>query len=231
MLIVTALLLTLGCLTAFNIELKKEYLTGNYKSKFKDMVFTPLQGIEELDIHDANTMVINVEQGGKEGIWLANTKKENFQFTTDGHTLKLGLSANGKKSAYRYSRIDMIIVTRQLTKVGSHTDVQRKYPNYGQNNLTISGYTSDMLDVILSASVGMEMKKMTLNNLTALVGEQVHGNANLEIAGDTHIKSASFNVPGASKLTLTNAKITKTIYQLSDSATVTLNGKLMNMVK
>jgi hypothetical protein len=232
MLIGIALLLIVGCLTAFNIELKKEYLTGNYKSKFKDMEFVALKGVAQLNIQDANVLIVDIEQGAKEGIWLRKSTMENIQYKANGQLLALGLSTSGKSAGYRSARTDVILVTHQLNKVNTHTDDgKNNLVEYGANNLRISGYNAKAFDLVLSPSVGIEMNTMTIGSLSAVIGGQAKGNASLQITGNTQINSASFNVPGASKLTLTDARITKTVYQLSDSATVTLNGKLMNMIR
>ena len=228
--IITAVLITLGCLTAFNFKVKEVYLTGAYKSRFRDMEFTPLKGVEKLDIEGANRHGIQVEQGDKEGIWIRNNIKDRFVVTVDQQTLKLSLSKLGKEFGFR-SWGSVIIITKKLNSVvtGSYLSPKNEADNAGEVN--ISGYQGDHLDLQISHGVNIYLGKLQLNTLTANVGDKEQGNAGLTIGSETKINAAQLNVPGSSNLDLQDPKIVKVSYNLSDSATVSLSGKVVRMIK
>jgi len=72
---------------------------------------------------------------------------------------------------------------------------------------------------------------MEMQTFNAIVGSKTSKDAELTLSSDTKINNATLNVPGNSKLTLMDPKIVKTNYLLSDSATVSLNGKVVQMIK
>lgn len=229
--IITAVLVTLGSLTAFNIDVKKVYLSGAYKSRFRDMEFTSLKGIENLDLQNADQMGIEVQYGTKEGIWIHKSVKEQITTNIVGQTLKIGIDKNSKEDGgIGWGRV--IIITRKLGKVNTTSNLHITQENsYYDAQVSISGYQEGNLDLQISDGVSVSLSSCKLNQLTANIGDEKYGKADVHMGSDMKINTATFNIPGMSSLTLAAPDITKVTYNLSDSATVTLNGKLVQMIK
>lgn len=229
--IITAVLVTLGSLTAFNIDVKKVYLTGAYKSRFRDMEFKSLKGIENLDLQNADEMGIEVQYGTKEGIWIHKSVKDQITANIEGQTLKIGIDKNTKEDrAIGWGRV--IIITKKLSKVSTTSHLHIVQDNYYYAaQVSISGYQEGNLDLQISDGVSFSLSSCKLDKLTANIGDVKYGKGDLHMGSDMKINTATFNIPGASSLNLEAPNITKVTYNLSDSATVTLSGKLVQMIK
>ena len=229
--ITAAVLIILGSLTAFNVKIKQIYLTGSYKSKFKGMDFTPANGLVNIDIQSANRLGILVERGDKEGVWIREDKKETYQVDIHTNTLKLDIAKKAKEEGFN-SWGDVIIVTKNLNRLTASPYLMDK-ENLKDitGNVEIKGFTLSDLDLQIGLGISASLYKMQLDKLTAFVGDKKSGNSSLFIGSDTKINTANLNVPGKSMLTLANPTITKAVYNLSDSATVSLNGKLLQLIK
>jgi len=229
--IITAVVLTFASLTAFNIDIKKVYQSGAYKSRFRGMDFTALNGVDDISILSADRMSVQIEQGDKEGIWISSGDKYDVIPKVKGNTLVLDLAAGSKSTGFR-SWADIIIITKNVAKLnlGSSGD-NRHDAGYNNGDLHLKGYKLDTLDLNISRSVNVYLEATGINNLIAKVGNEIEGKAKLSISSNTEINSAQFNVPGASILELYNPKVVKAVYNLTDSATVTLSGKVVKMIK
>jgi hypothetical protein len=229
--ITAAVLIILGALTAFNIKIKQIYLTGSYKNRFNGMEFTPLKGLEHLDIRNSNSLGIQVEQGDHEGIWINADRKKTYVTDFKGHTLKFGLSKDAEERRH-HAWGGVIIITKNLHKITTSAYLaEKENPTERAGNIDLRGFQLPKLDLQIALGVTVSLYKMQLDTLNAIVGDNKHGNAGLYIAADTKINTANLTVPGKSMLTLADPKITKAVYNLSDSATVSLNGKMVQMIK
>jgi len=229
--ITAAVLIILGSLTAFNVKIKKIYLTGAYKSRFNGMHFTPMSGLQNLDIRNANKLGITVEQGDKEGVWIREDIKETYLLDFHQHTLVLDVSKEAKEKGHN-SWGDVLIITKTLNKVTTTPYLMDQESDANHNgNVELKGYQLTKLDLNIGLGGTVSLYKMQLDTLSAIVGDKKTGNAGLFIASDTKINTANLTVPGRSTLTLADPKITKAVYNLSDSATVSLNGKLVQLIK
>lgn len=115
--IIIVCLVTLCSLTAYNYQMKKVYLSGDYKSRFIDMSFTPVKGIENIDIQSANLLGIQIEQGEKEGIWINKRVENNVVFKANGHRLILGLTTISRMQDDRVWEGEVIVITKKLNTV------------------------------------------------------------------------------------------------------------------
>lgn len=233
MLLITAILIVLGCLTAFNIDLEKAYLTGAYRSRFKDMTFTPVKGVKEIYVQNIDLVGVTIEHGNKEGIWINKEASDLINFKTEGDKLYIRITDQNAKESHYYNQ-GIVIITKDLSSIVTRTlPAKHKDPHFFVQSIetTVTGYQVQNLHLNISALVNLSLNKMQIQTLNATIGTKEKGQAALELSPDTKVSSALFEVPGKSKLTLTNPDITKAVYHLSDSATVTLNGKLTRFVK
>jgi hypothetical protein len=229
--VITAVLITLGSLTAFNINVKKVYQKGDFKSRFKEMGFSPLKGVENIEIKSADRMTVRLEQGDKEGIWIGNAEKEHLSSHFEGNTLVLDLSAEAITTGYR-SWAEIIIISKTLKAVNLRTtQAKDSKEDFGNGEIRFYGYHLDQLNLQVGKMVNAELNKMQIHTLRADLGNQKDGKAMLTISSDSKINTAEFNVPGRSTLQLYNPDLVKAVYNLSDSATVTLSGKVVKMIK
>jgi hypothetical protein len=229
--IIAAVLVTFASLTAFNIDVKKIYQSGAYKSRFRGMDFTDLKGVDNINIQSADRMTIRIEQGDKEGIYITGDAKNNVIPSIKANTLTLDLSAESKSTGYR-SWSDIIITTKNIATLNlGSSNVNDPGKGYKEGDVSLKGFKLNNLDLTIGKFVNVSLEGISINTLKAQVGNEKDGRAKLSISSDTEINSAQFDVPGASTLELYNPKLVKAVYNLTDSATVTLSGKVVNIIK
>ena len=234
MLIITAVVITLGSLIAFNYTIKAAYLTGEYKNRFREMNFTAISAVEKINIQTEKLSDIQIEYGDKEGIWVAKKIKDLVKFDIKGNLLNLSVSETCKQTNSSRINGQIIIVTKKLNAI---TTTPYYIPKEGESywsgliEISLKGYHLDQLDLQIASFVNVYLHRMEIQTLNATVGTKTSKEAELTLSSDTKINNATLNVPGKSKLNLLDPKIVKTNYMLSDSATVSLNGKVVRMIR
>jgi hypothetical protein len=231
MIIITAVLIIMGCLTAFNYNLKGEYLNESYKSRFRNMKFAPLKGVEKMDMQDANLLGATIEQGDKEGIWINNDILDKVQYVQHGNVLTLKAAKDYKTNEVITQSNGVIVVTKTLSSVMTTPNSQVSDKYMASAGIGISGYQLDSLDLQIGRHISLSLDKMNINTLHANVGDKAHGQAALVLSSGMKINTAELNVPGNSRLDLYNPLIVKATYNICDSATVTLSGRPVKMIK
>lgn len=227
--IITAIIITLICLAVFNFDLKASFLRGDYKNPFYGLEYNAVKQTNSLEIAAANKISIRVEQGKKEGLWLADRIKGKLVWSKEGNVLKIDLTAEAKEGDFEVYGHELILVTQNISKIITHPYFEKAYPNKlrYQGNVSIYGFQQDSLTLDLGPSIFAYLDKMKLSVLNAVIGDQKLGNSNLTLSNRNEIRSASFNIPGESSLELQNPSIIKTNYTVTDKATVSLSGKVV----
>ena len=217
-------------LTFYNFKRKELYNANNYKSRYKDMEFMPTPGIERLDIRSANAIDINIEYGTKEGIWIYKSQRKIIKRTVKDNILSLDFIAKLEdKNSFRSSA--MILVTKNLKSVVTSPGFKDFNNNAPHRSISISNYVLDQLDLKIAPQIDMSLHNLKVNTLTAVIGNETQDWAELALNSTVTVNHASFDVPGKGKLDLSNPKISKVSYHLSDSARVSLSGKALEVIK
>lgn len=234
MLIIAALIVSLGMITTYNFSLKAAYEAGEYKNRFNESEFREMKNIEILNVADANLIAIVVESGQKEGLWIRKRIKDKLVLNQVGNTLTIGLTDEARKTNRITGYDDVVLITNHLNKLNTVAywpeGNKREDVNVYGGEVFLKGIKSPELYIHMASSTAVTMDKMTLNTLKAVVGDE-KGAAALQLEPDNQIEFAEFAIPGASRLSLSNPKIVKTRYNLSDKATVTLNGTALQVIK
>jgi len=228
-LIITAVIITLICLAAYNFNLKASFLSGDYKNPFYGLEYNTVKNINTLHVESANKIAIAVQPGKTEGLWVRDRVKGKLVWTKEGNALKIDLTKEAKESDFQVNSGEIILITPNIYKVVAHPYIEKE--NHGGRNyqgyIGISGFSQDSLALDLGSAMYVNLDKMQLLTLNAVIGDQKNGNTNLVLSSANEIRSAIFNIPGESKLDLQSPSIVKTSYILSNKATVSLNGKAL----
>ncbi|WP_316793839.1 hypothetical protein [Pedobacter frigoris] len=226
-----AFLLFFGILTAYNFSLKAAYLTGNYKKRFSDHHFTPLNKVSEMQIKSANLLDIVVEYGKQEGIWVRNRIKDDIKIHQDGETLLIDLINNKEIRDFSNSSNEIVVVLSHLSQLRTYyremndKEIEGRIGTVYLKNLKEKG-----LDVILSDQSGMSMDSCEVNSFRATIGGN-GANSTLQIVPSNRIDTATFDIRGGNFLELNNSGIKKIYYKLSDSSKVYMVGKTIKTLQ
>ncbi len=224
-----AILITLGSFTAYNFKLKEFYNSGDYKNRFYGMEFTPLTGVDELHITSANLLNVSIERAEKEGIWIDDRTKPDVSLKINGQRLDLGLTDAAIKGGFTHNGI--IIMTKNIRLFTAVAQINRKCDNCNTSEMELKNYQVDSLSINIPGNVLLYFHDMNVNVLNAAVGNESQRASGLTLYPDSKINTAYFNIYGNSLLDLEDPKISKVVYNVSDSASVKLNGKVLQALK
>ncbi|WP_316745663.1 hypothetical protein [Pedobacter gandavensis] len=234
MLIIAAIIVSLGMITTYNFSLKAAYEAGDYKNRFNESEFTEMKNVETLNVNAANLITVVIEPGKKEGIWIRKRIKSRVALNQEGQTLTIGLTDEAKKAIRTIGYDDIVLIVNNLSKLKTVAywpkGNTQENVNYFGSEVVLKGLKGDNLEIMMDGSTSVSMDKAVLKTLKAVIGEE-KGAAALNLDQDNQIEFAEFEIPGASKLTLSNPKIVKTQYNVSDKANVTLNGTALQVIK
>jgi hypothetical protein len=232
--IIAAAVVSLAMLTAYNFSLKASYQKGGYKDRFNDLEFSNVKGLTELQVNCANKFAISIEKGPKEGLWIRDKIKDVVKLTQVEGRLTIDMTDDAKKLGYRISLGDIILFSNSLTTINtvpyfSKEQIEKKW-FYNSGEIRIKGLTGDFLDLRIGRFTSVYMDNVKVATLKARVGEAGSEGASLIIDSANEIAFADLKIPGTNKIELLNPKIVKTHYNLSDSATVSLNGEALKQI-
>ena len=229
-LIITAVAASIIALTAFNLMQKSFYQGGEWKNRFYGMEYVPMKGVTDIELADAEKMQVTIEKGDKEGLYIRENSKEHVTWTKEGNKLKFEVTKKAKSGA-PFRNEDFVLVLRQINHLKTSPYVPLKFQKrYPGAEVTIQGFKQNYLQLELGKSGAVNLEKMDLDSLRATIGN-AEGEANLSIQGNSKIGKADFTIPGESGLQLYNPDITKATYNVSEKATVMLNGNALQVLK
>ena len=233
-LIFTTVLVILGFLVAFNFKMKQEYDYELGKGQYQFMEFTTLKGVEKIDFKLADGSRVKIVQGTKEGMWINKRVRDNVTFKIADHTLSLSLSHEHTRTEFSSWNADIVITTKILKAVEAHAYYSNrsefKSNSEGTCFVDIDGHQPGLFDLKIGEYVNVTLDHMQIDTLKADIGE-ISKKAELTLLSGVKAKVAEINIPGNGRLNLYNPMIVKTSYNLSDVATVAVNGKVMKMIK
>ncbi|WP_316817335.1 hypothetical protein [Pedobacter nyackensis] len=224
-LILGAVLVILGSLITYNFKLKGMYDTKSYRNPYNGMVFTPLSGIEKLNVQSANAMNIRVLQGDKEGVWVGEKFKKDVKLDASGDVLNIDFLNVAIENQRRSLGPLVVVITKKMNSImTAHTEMKPEYDHpWGQ--LVVEDYKLDKLDLQVSSDLTVNLDNIRINTLNATVGDQYPGRAILKVSYNTSVNTANFNVGTNGSLNLDGAKIIKTVSNVIDSSNVAVNLK------
>lgn len=233
--IITAIVISLAIVTVYNFSLKASYQTGSYKDRFYGLSLTPIQGVKALHLNSANRFEINLECGKKEGLWIREEIKDKIKVDQTGDVLTLDLTDAAKKERFTPHVKDIILITNHLQVLNATPyftkDEIDENSLFSTGIVRIEGLNGPSLDLTIGAASQVYLSNVKVNTLNAHVYGNKLQSGLLLVDHSNEIELANLNVPGAGDLNLSNPKITKILYNLSDSANVTLNGSALKSIR
>ncbi len=229
-LIITAVAASIIALTAFNLMQKSFYQLGEWRNRFYGMEYIPLKNITDVELADAEKMQVTIEQGNKEGLYIREQAKEHLTWSKDGNKLKFEVSKKAKSGA-PFRNDDFVIVLRRIDHLKTSPYVPLTFQaEYSSAEITLHGFKQNYLELDLGKMGAVNLQKMDLDSLNATIGN-AEGKASLKIQEDSKVRKAVFTIPGESGLELNNPDITKATYNVSEKASVKLNGNALKILK
>jgi hypothetical protein len=231
-LFLTATLIVIISLIAFDLALRAEYKKGIYKSRFYGFEkTTAYNGFNAIDNRAANLISIQVEKGNEPGIWVKSVWKDRFNISRKGTTLVIEVANKQSTRVSAYSN-SITIVCPSLNQVTTAPYLGKSGMNelHSKGTITVAGFTLDKLSLKISKGVDLFLKGNQIADLQALVGDESSDNAKLTISSSNQINNATINVPGKNHLEIENSVITKRNFTIADSAKVAFSGSFLKLM-
>lgn len=229
-LIISAVAASVIALTAFNLSQKSFYAKGEWRDRFYGMEYIPIKNVTDIELADAEKMEVTIEKGAKEGLYTRSTFKEHVKWSQNGNKLKLEVTEEAKKGA-PFRNENFVLILNRIDHLKTSPYVPLKFQKqYPKAEVLIAGFKQNQLRLDLGKTSEVIMKQVHLDSLVAVIGTK-EGGAGLTIEKDANIKVADFTIPGASGLGLNNPEIVKATYNVSEQATVLLNGTALKILK
>ncbi|AOM78293.1 hypothetical protein [Pedobacter steynii] len=233
--IIAAAIISLAMLTAYNFSLKASYQKGGYKDRFNELEFSSIKGLTELHVNAANRFAISIEKGDKEGLWIRDQVKGLVNVSQVGNALTIDLTNEAKERGFHTKDGDIILFSNSLNTINTAPyftkEQKEKEWFYNHGEIRVKDLSGELLDLRLGKFTSVYMDHVKVNTLKARVGEAGFADAFLTVDSSNQIAFADLSIPGRSTIVLLNPKIVKTHYNLSDSATVTLNGSMLKGIR
>lgn len=232
-LLLTAILIIIVSMVAYDLALRAEYRKGTYKSRFYGMEKVGFKGFKNIDNRVANLIDIHIEHGDNFGVWVNNDMKDRIKITQNGAELVIDTAIrNSTGSNNFYGKI--VITCPSLDKVTTSSVFFKKAgERYYDNEATtaLKGFDEQNLTLIINKSTHLNLDKSKIKRLDAIVGDSLSQHAYLFIGSSNQIEDAIISVPGKNVLNIENPKIVKSTFNISDSANISLGGSILKQLR
>lgn len=229
-LIIAAVAASVIALTAFNLTQKAFYNKGDWRNRFYGMDYVAIKNVTDIELADAEKMQVTIEKGEKEGLYTKASFREHVKWSQNGNKLKFEVTEDAKKGA-PFRNEDFVLVLNRIDHLKTSPYKPLKFQkSYPVAEVLIKGFNQNSLQLDLGKTSEVILEQVVLDSLVANIGN-VEGGAGLTIEKDAKIKVADFTIPGASGLGLNNPNIVKATYNVSEQATVLLNGSALKILK
>lgn len=225
-LLVAAVALVLGALATYNVALRAEYRTGNYKNPLHNYQALGLRNFDKVTVPSASGLKVSVT-AGPFAVHVSKDAADYVRVTQQGQQLVVSL--NYPKELERLGQREAVRITcprlAALTTEGTYTVAGQVQTTelQGGGEVEINGFRQDSLTLHQHQNNKVRLVGNTLNLLRAAASTRAGNEPSLEIGPDNRIQAADLTIGHRGHLTLAIA-IPRLRYQFSDSASVRLTG-------
>jgi hypothetical protein len=233
-LLLIAVLLLVGTLTAFDLALKTEYEKGTYKNVRRDYSKLEYKNFDVIEINAANKLGVEIQYSDTFNIGVRDRVKEFLKIKQIGSHLII--DCNMRDSRGYLGEKSIIIQCPELK--GLRTDavfyVNGKpiiTKDISNTTVFVTGFKQDNLKLNMNNATFVKLFDNQIKHLSADLGKDISSQSDLVIDQSNDIAAADFNIQNKSRLTLTNVKADNFNYTISDSAQIRLSGASLKLLK
>lgn len=228
-----AILFFVSYLVIFDFGLKSQYHSikkmglANYEKahRFDEYQKVKVGSFNTINLKASNLVNVRVEYGEQEAVWILKYLSEAIQIDNKANDLFVDINKNWKGNYFSHQDFAVIIITPKIDKLTT-SKILNKGEWEGPRN-EVSGFTQDSMSLAVYDSTKVDMTNNTIGSLQAEVGSGLAG-GNFFVGGDNKIRSMKLFVKGKSSVQLLNTDIIYLEKHLSDSASVTFRGAILN---
>lgn len=233
-LLLTAFLILLGSLAAYNMALKTEYNKGTYKDPYRDFITLNYRDFDQVEINPATEMNVKIMAGDYK-VQVHKSATDFIQFKKAGRQLQVNLVYPQEEQELRSWEL-VVITCPQLIdlKTNAFYTVKGKKitptKSWDDNVITLQGFKQDNLNLEQDKASAVNLLENKINRLKAVVGLSAGSTARLHLDKTNRIQEADLDIRNKSELVIENVTIPKLQYQFSDSARATFTGSALGIL-
>ena len=223
--VLAAVLLLLASLTAYNMSLRAEYRTGNYKNPMHNFAVLNFKNFTSVSVPAATALQVKIVRGP----FSVRLNKDAAGVHVVQRGGQLVVTANFAGQRQYWGQREMLIITcPRLDSLTTDAVYQLDgKPQIDKNGMlgrvAVEDLAQDSLVVRQHRTSHVALAGNTLGYLRAEVGSGP-GGATLDLNGSNHIAAADLDVRNHSELVISNVAIPNLRYHFADSAKATLSG-------
>ena len=235
--IFSAIGLILLSLVIYDVMLRAEFRTGNYKDPYNSFVILKFADFDILDINSSTAANVKFVQGP----FSVRIDKEALEFVTvsqNGAHLRIDATFQGgyRGNANPYM---LLISCPKLSEVNTNAGYRANNRevtdtivrgDWNMRQILIDGFKQDSLSISQDYGSTVVLANNHIRAVKAIVGKSPGSGSNLIIKNDNKFQNVTLVIDNNSKLFLDNARIQNLNYQLADSASLTIRGKAKDLL-
>ncbi|MFD1468385.1 hypothetical protein ACFQ48_09125 [Hymenobacter caeli] len=230
--VLAAVLLLLGSLTAYNMGLRAEYRTGNYKDPLHNFAALDFKNFTSVSVPAATALQVKIVRGPF-GVRLNRDVATAVHVAQRGGQLVVTASFAGQRR-YWGPRDVLIISCPRLDSLSTDAVYQldgkpQTDKNGTMGRVAVEGFVQDTLVLRQRRASRVALAGNTLRYLRAEVGSGP-GGAALDLNGSNRIAAADLDVRRHGELSISNVAIPQLRYHFADSAQATLAGTALGQL-
>ncbi|HEY4154289.1 MAG TPA: hypothetical protein VGM24_02655 [Puia sp.] len=235
--IFSALLLTLMALVVYDLLLKAEYRSGNYKIPYQNYVGLNFRNFDVLDLNSSTVANVRLVQGPF-SVRINENALEYVKVQQKGNHLQI--DAGFEDQYYGNPNPYLLVIScPKLTSLnadasyqtgdGPYTDsIARE--DWNMRRVLIDGFIQDSLQISADYGSTVVLANNHIRSLHAVIGKSRGSGSGLIIQNTNRFQDAVLDIRHKSKLQLENAMIDNLHYDLGDSAQLLVSGKAQNLL-
>ncbi|AWM33297.1 hypothetical protein [Hymenobacter nivis] len=229
--VLAAVLLLLGSLTAFNMGLRAEYRTGNYKNPLHNFAALNFSNFTSVSVPAATALQVKIVRGP----FSVRLNKDATGVHVAQHGGQLVVTASFTGQRPYWGQHEMLIIScPRLDSLTTDAVYQLDGKPQADNNGTmgrvaVEDFVQDSLVLRQRRASHVALAGNTLRYLRAEVGSGP-GGAALALNGSNRIAAANLDVRRHGELAISNLAIPALRYHFADSATATLSGTALGQL-
>ena len=236
-LIFAAAVLTVVLLIWYDLRLKAEYLSGNYKIPYSGYVTLNYTGFDIVDLNASTAANVKFVQGPfsvrvdnnaldyvvlkQQGNRLAIDAvfERNYQWNQNPYVVVISCPTLTKLTTDATYRADRGIVTDTIVR-----------DDWNMRQVLIEGFRQDSLSIEQDYGSTVVLAGNKIRSLQAVIGKSTGSGSKIIFQLDNEFKEATLDIRHRSKFILENAYIRNLIYHLADSAELIVNGSSQHLL-
>ena len=231
------MILTVAMLTWYDLQLKAEYLSGNYKVPYSNYVRLNYTGFDVVDLNASTAANVKFVQGPF-SVRVDNNAQDYVLFRQQGNHLIIN-AAFEKGYQWNPNQYIIVISCPTLTKVVADANYRADNhmvtdtivrEDWNMRQVLIEGFRQDSLRIEQDYGSTVVLADNSIRSLGAVIGKSKGSGSKIILKTGNEFRNAVLDIGHHSKLVLENATIGNLSYRLADSAELILKGNAQHLL-